>query len=116
MGVMMPIGGRGQMIYIPDGNDGPTGPWTMQETKVTIAICIVLFIISLFSILIEWQVAKKRISLKEYLYQALTCGMSITFFPKYEVSIFTGLTTLCFYIVFVCTAIGLGVYGLMQIL
>jgi len=112
----MPIGGRGQMIYIPDGNDGPTGPWTMQETKVTIAICIVLFIISLFSILIEWQVAKKRISLKEYLYQALTCGMSITFFPKYEVSIFTGLTTLCFYIVFVCTAIGLGVYGLMQIL
>lgn len=116
MGVMMPIGGRGQIMYIPDGNDGPTGPWTMQETKVTIAICIVLFIISLFSILIEWQVAKKRISLKEYLYQALTCGMSINYFSKYEVSIFTALTTLCFYIVFVCTAIGLGVYGLIQIL
>ncbi len=112
----MPIGGRGQMMYIPDGNDGPVGPWTMQETKVTIAICIVLFIISLILILIEWQFAKKRISLKEYLYEALTCGMSFSYFSKYDVSTLTGLITLCFYIVFACTAIGFGVYGIFQLL
>lgn len=112
---MMPIGGRGQMMYIPDANNGPTGPWTMQETKVTIAICIVLFIVSLISIIIEWQVAKKRISLKEYLYEVLTCGMTFGTF-KYTLSMLTGLTTLFFYIVFACIAIGLGVYGLMQIL
>ncbi len=116
MGIMMPIGGKGQMMYIPDANNGPTGPWTMQETKVTIAICIVLFIVSLLLIIIEWQVAKKRISFKEYLYQVLTCGMSIGYFSKYDVSMLTGLTTLFFYIVFACIAIGLGVYGLMQIL
>ncbi len=115
MGIMMPIGGRGQMMYIPDANNGPTGPWTMQETKVTVAICIVLFIVSLISILIEWQVAKKRISLKEYLYEVLTCGMSIGTF-KYTLSMLTGLTTLCFYIVFACAAIGLGVYGIVQLL
>ena len=115
MGIMMPIGGKGQMMYIPDANNGPTGPWTMQETKVTVAICIVLFIVSLISILIEWQVAKKRISLKEYLYEVLTCGMSIGTF-KYTLSMLTGLTTLCFYIVFACAAIGLGVYGIVQLL
>ena len=111
----MPIGGRGQMMYIPDANDGLSGPWTMQETKVTIAICIVLFVISLFLILIEWQVAKKKVSLKEYLYEALTCGMSVGTL-KYTLSVLTGLTTLCFYIVFVCTVIGFGVYGIFQLL
>jgi len=115
MGIVMPIGGRGQMMYIPDGNDGPSGPWTMQETKVTIAICIVLFVISLFLILIEWQVAKKKVSLKEYLYEVVTCGMSFGTF-KYTVSILTGLTTLCFYIVFVGAIIGFGVYGIFQLL
>jgi hypothetical protein len=116
MGVMMPIGGRGQMIYIPDGNDGLSGPWTIQETKVTIAICIVLFIVSLLLIIIEWQVAKKRISFKEYLYQVLTCGMSTGYFSKYDVSMLTGLTTLFFYIVFACITIGFGVYGIFQLL
>jgi hypothetical protein len=116
MGMIMPIGGKGQMMYIPDTNNGPIGPWTMQETKVTIAICIVLFIISFFSILIEWRVAKRKITLKEYLYEVLTCGMSSNYFSKYDVSVFTGLITLCFYIVFLCTVIGLGVYGLIQIL
>ena len=111
----MPIGGRGQMMYLPDANDGPVGPWTMQETKVMIAICIVLFVISLLLILIEWQVAKKKISLREYLYEALTCGMSFGTF-KYTLSVLTGFTTLCFYIVFACTAIGFGVYGITQLL
>ncbi len=115
MGMIIPIGGRGQMMYIPDGNNEPTGPWTTQETKVTIAICIVLFIVSLLLIIIEWQVAKKRISLKEYLYEVLTCGMTFGTF-KYTLSMLTGLTTLCFYIVFACIAIGLGVYGIFQLL
>ena len=115
MGIVMPIGGRGQMMYIPDGNDGPSGPWTMQETKVTIAICIVLFVISLFLILIEWQVAKKKVSLKEYLYEVVTCGMSFGTF-KYTLSVLTGFTTLCFYIVFAGAIIGFGVYGIFQLL
>ena len=115
MGIVIPIGGRGQMMYIPDTNDGPLGPWTMQETKVTIAICIVLFIVSLILILIEWQVAKKKISLKEYLYEVLTCGMSFGSF-KYTLSMLTGLTTLFFYIVFAITVIGFGVYGIFQLL
>lgn len=115
MGIMMPIGGKGQMMYIPDANNGPTGPWTMQETKLTIAICIVLFIVSLLLIIIEWQVAKKRISLKEYLYEVLTCGMSIGSF-KYTLSMLTGLTTLFFYIMFIPTVIGFGVYGIVQLL
>jgi hypothetical protein len=115
MGMIMPIGGRGQMMYIPDGNDGPSGPWTMQETKVAIAICVVLFIVSLILILIEWQIAKKKVSLKEYLYEALTCGMAFGTF-KYTLSVLTGLTTLCFYIVFFSAIIGFGVYGIFQLL
>lgn len=115
MGIVMPIGGRGQMMYIPDTNDGPLGPWTMHDIKVTIAICIVLFIVSLILILIEWQVAKKKISLKEYLYEVLTCGMSFGSF-KYALSMLTGLTTLFFYIVFAITVIGFGVYGIFQLL
>ncbi len=111
----MPIGGRGQMMYIPDANTGPVGPWTTQETKVAIAICVVLFIVSLILILIEWQFAKKKISLKEYLYEVLTCGMSFGTF-KYTLSVLTGLTTLCFYIVFFSAIIGFGVYGIFQLL
>ncbi len=113
--MIMPIGGRGQMMYIPDGNDGPSGPLTIQDVKVTIAICIVLFVISFFLILIEWQVAKKKMSLKEYLYEVLTCGMSFGSF-KYTLSMLTGLTTLFFYIVFAITVIGFGVYGIFQLL
>jgi len=116
MGMIMPIGGRGQMMYIPDTNHGPSGPWTSTDTKITIALIIIFFLVSLISIVIEWQFAKRKITGKEFLIEVLTCGMSGNYFCKYEVSMFTGLITLCFYIVFILSAIIGGVYGLMQIL
>jgi hypothetical protein len=116
MGMIMPIGGRGQMMYIPDTNHGPSGPWTLTDTKVTIALLIIFFLVSLISIIIEWQFAKKKITGKEFLIEVLTCGMSGSYFCKYEVSMFTGLMTLCFYIIFALFAIGSGVYGIFQLL
>ena len=111
----MPIGGRGQMMYIPDTNHGPSGPWTSTDTKITIALIIIFFLVSLISIVIEWQFAKRKITGKEFLIEVLTCGMSFGSF-KYTLSMLTGLTTLFFYIVFAITVIGFGVYGIFQLL
>ena len=111
----MPIGGNGQMMYIPDTNHGPSGPWTSTDTKITIALLIIFFLISFISIIIEWQFAKKKVTGKEFLIEVLSCGMT-SYFSKYEATMFTGLMTLIFYIVLVLSVICSGVYGLMQIL
>jgi hypothetical protein len=116
MGMIMPIGGRGQMMYIPDTNAGPSGPWTSNDTKITIALLIIFFLISFISIIIEWQLAKRKITGKEFLIEVLSCGMSGRWFCKYEVTMFTGLMTLIFYIIFGLVVISSGVYGIMQIL
>ena len=114
MGIVIPIGGRGQMMYVPDGNDGPSGPWTNGDTKIAIAICIVFFVVSLLSIIIEWQFAKRTTTLREYLKEVLTC--SISYSSNYSASMFTSLMVIFFYIVFGLFAVVSGVYGIMQIL
>lgn len=113
--MIMPIGGRGQMMYIPDGNDGPSGPWTMTDTKIAIAICIIFFVITLLSVIIEWQFAKKKLTLKEYLLEVIQCGLSSNYMC-YELSVFTTFMTLIFYVVFVLATICFGVYGLINIM
>jgi ABC-type phosphate/phosphonate transport system permease subunit len=114
MGIVMPIGGRGQMIYIPDGNDGPSGPWTNGDTKIAIALCIVFFVVSLLSIIIEWQFAKRTTTLRDYLNEVLTCGTSYS--SSYSASMFTNLMVILFYIVFGLFLVVAGVYGLTTIM
>ena len=111
----MPIGGNGQMMYLPETNNGPSGPWTMYETKIVIALCIVFFVVSLISIITEWQFAKKKLSLKRYLSEVIQCGFGTKATP-YEVSMFTCFILLLFYIVFIPSVIGFSVYGLMNIM
>lgn len=101
-------------MYIPDPSNGPSGPWTANDTKVMIALVIIFFCISLISVIVEWQFAKKKMSLKEYLLEVIQCGFSCGY--RYEVSLFTGLMTLIFFIILGLTIIGFGVYGIYQML
>lgn len=110
----MPIGGNGQMMYLPETNNGPSGPWTMYDTKIVIALCIVFFVVSLISIIIEWQFAKKKLSLKGYLSEVIQCGFGLK--SVYEISMFTSFMLLLFYIIFIPSVIGFSVYGLMNIM
>lgn len=112
----MPIGGRGQMMYIPDGNDGPSGPWTNGDTKIAIAACIIFFIICLLTIIIEWQFVKKAttLTLKDYLKDVLSCGTS--WGSSYDISIFSVMMMVIFYCVLGLTIIGFSIYGLTTIM
>lgn len=113
--MIIPTGTNGQMIYIPDTNNSPSGPWTETDTKIMISLVIILFVISLISSIIEWQFAKNKTTGKEFIKEVLTCGMS-WYGGKYEVSMFTGLLTLIFYIIFGLSVLVSGVYALTQIL
>lgn len=110
----MPIGGKGQIMYIPDGNNGPSGPWTNGDTKIAIALCVVFFVVSLLSIIIEWQFAKRTTTLRDYLKEVLSCGTSYS--SSYSASMFTNLMVILFYIVFGLFVVVAGVYGLTTIM
>jgi hypothetical protein len=105
---------NGGLIYIPDPSNVPSGPWTLNDTKGLIAITIVLFLITLISIIIEWQFAKKRTTIGDYLKEVLSSGMSMT--TSYMASMFTTMTVLLFYIVFFILVVGSGTYFIMGII
>lgn len=105
---------NGGLMYIPDPSNSPSGPWTVNDTKVMIALVIIFFLISLVSVIAEWQFAKKKMTLKEYLLEVIQCGFSYGF--KYEVSMFTSFMTLLFFIILGLGIIGFGVYGIYQML
>ena len=105
---------NGGLIYIPDPSNVPSGPWTLNDTKGLIAITIVLFLITLISIIIEWQFAKKRTTIGDYLKEVLSCGMSMT--TSYMASMFTTMAVLLFYIVFFILVVGSGTYFIMGII
>ena len=105
---------NGGLIYIPDPSNGPSGPWTSNDTKGMIAITIVLFTLSLISIFVEWQFAKKRTTMRDYLKEVLSCGTSMSTF--YEASIFTNLVLMFFYVCLFLLLLGFGVYFVMGII
>jgi len=105
---------NGGLIYIPDPNNGPSGPWTANDTKGMIAITIVLFLITLISIIIEWQFAKKKTTIGDYLKEVLSCGMSMS--TSYMASIFTNMVVMFFYVCFFLLVAGFGTYFIMGII
>jgi hypothetical protein len=105
---------NGGLVYIPDPSNGSSGPWTLNDTKGLIAITIVLFLISLISIIIEWQFLKKRTTIGNYLKDVLSCGMSMS--SSYIASMFTTMAVLFFYIVFCILVVGSGTYFIMGII
>jgi len=105
---------NGGLMYIPDPNTGHSGTWTVTDTKIVIALTIIFFIISLLSIIIEWQFAKRKTTFKEYITEVLQCGLSLSW--KYEPTMFTSLMTLLFYIMFALDVIGFGIYFIMGII
>ncbi len=105
---------NGGLVYIPDPSNVPSGPWTLNDTKGLIAITIVLFLITLISIIIEWQFAKKRTTIGDYLKEVLSSGMSMT--TSYMASMFTTIAVLLFYIVFFILVVGSGTYFIMGII
>lgn len=103
---------NGGLVYIPDPSNGPSGPWTENDTKVMIAITIVLFILSLISIVVEWQFAKKRTTMRDYLKEVLTCGTSMG--TSYMASMFTNLALMFFYVCLFLLLLGFGTYFIMS--
>lgn len=62
LGIIMPMGRT--MMYLPDSNEN-SGPWTELDTKVCIALTLVILIITLVSTLIEATVESRGSSFKK---------------------------------------------------
>ena len=86
LGIVMPVGRS--VMYIPDSNDGPSGPWTEGDTKIVIVLLIMSAVLFLIGVIIELA---RGFTIGEILSLG---GKSDN--PKY-LTIYSGLITICFY-------------------
>ena len=81
LGIVMPIGKT--VMYIPDGNDGPSGPWTETDTKVVISILVVLLILFVLAVIIELIRGTKL--------------KNILLLDDWDMTMFSEMSIICFY-------------------
>lgn len=111
MGIVVPIGSGGQMMYVPDGNEGHS--ITYHDIETLIVLSFVFFIFSFISVFIEWQIVKMKVNLKDYLFEVFTSGLSMHY-SKYDISIVSALLILFFYISIGLSIITASVYGIIK--